>query len=542
MVNPLLPDAKAFCCCHVRIEPDHVTIMLSRTTAQSVCPLCGSASVRVHSRYRRTLADLPWQGSAVRWCLQARKFFCDTPTCQRRIFTERFPEVAAAYARGTVRLDAALSRIAFSCGGEGGSRLAEQLGMPTSPDTLLRRIRRAPPPDSSPLHVLGVDDWAVRRGQRYGTLLCDLQRHCPVDLLDDREAETLATWLRTHPEIQIITRDRASCYANGASAGAPQAVQVADRFHLMQNLRHALVRMLERRYREIRSVARDVAASRQPPNPDTNAGAAPACKREHRLPRSPPLREVRRTRRLERYQQVVELHRQGVSQRVIGKRLGIHRETVGRYIRAGQFPERAKRKYASKTDRFTVYLRKRWEEGCRNAAQLARELEAQGFTGSYCSVRRRLAHRRHAEPREHMTVPPPAVHPTSAGRLAWLLLTQSTDRDDQDQMFIEALFERCPEVAIAAELAQEFTAMVRERKGQGLDSWIQRAWSTATPREIRVFATGLKSDYAAVKAGLTTEWSNGQLEGQVNRLKLIKRQMYGRAKFDLLRQRVLYVG
>ena len=344
MINPHLPQAAVLRCSQIQIDPDLVTIFVESVAPFGLCPVCGRAAGRVHSRYTRRLADLPWQGSVVRWCLQSRKFFCDTPACRRRIFTERLPEVAAAYARNTVRLDAALSCIAFACGGEGGSRLAERLGMSTSPDTLLRRIRRAPTPDSSPLHVLGVDDWAVRRGRRYGTLLCDLQRHCPVDLLDDRQAETLAAWLKDHPEIQIITRDRARCYADGASAGAPQAVQVADRFHLMQNLRRALARMLERRYREIRSVARDVAASQQPAGTSSDTGHAPACKWEDRLPRSPPLREVRRDRRFERYQKVIELHHRGISQRAIAKRLGIHRETVGRHIRAGQFPERAKRK------------------------------------------------------------------------------------------------------------------------------------------------------------------------------------------------------
>lgn len=543
MINPHLPQAAVLRCSQIQIDPDLVTIVVESVAPLGFRPVCGRAAGRVHSRYARRLADLPWQGSVVRWCLQARKFFCDMPACRRRIFTERLPEVAAAYARNTVRLDAALSCIAFACGGEGGSRLAQRLGMPTSPDTLLRRIRRAPTPDSSPLHVLGIDDWAVRRGQRYGTLLCDLERHCPVDLLKGREAETLATWLQQHPGIQVITRDRASCYSQGATTGAPQAIQVADQFHLMQNLRHALVRMLERRYREIRSVARDIAASDRPADTSANTGQAPACKREHRLPRSPPLREVRRNRRFERYQKVIELHHRGISQRTIAKRLGVNRETVGRYLRTGQFPERAKRKYASKTDRFTAYLQKRWEEGCRNGAQLARELEAQSFQGSYWNVRRRLAHWRGAESAERPTSPsPPTVHPPSAGRLAWLLLAKPADSDDQDQMFLEALFERYPEVATAAKLAQEFATMVRQRQGQLLDTWLPRAWHADMPREIRVFAAGLKSDYAAVKAGLTTEWSNGQLEGQVNRLKLIKRQMHGRAKFDLLRQRVLHTG
>lgn len=545
MINPHLPQAASLRCRRILIEPEVVTLELETVAPAGCCPICGHFSTRIHSQYVRVLGDLPWQGRGVRWHLTARKFFCDSPSCPRRIFCERLPDVADVRARNTVRLNQSLISIAFACGGEGGSRLAQQLGMPTSPDTLLRRIRRSPEPASHALRVLGVDDWALRRGQQYGTLLCDLERHCPVDVLTGREAETVATWLQQHPEIEVITRDRASCYSEGASAGAPQAIQVADRFHLMQNLRKALAKMLERRYREIRLATQDAAVAEPTAHTEPAVTARPKQRREHRLPRGPTQSEVRRSRRLERYDQVIELHHQGVSQRTIAKRLGIDRETVGRYIQAGQFPERAPRPYASKTDPFTDYLRKRWTGGCHNAAQLARELKDRGFRGSYCSVCRRVARWRRTgdgEPSGARPQAPPAVHPPSARRLAGLLRKDLNDLDDQNRRIVEALFRRCPEVGAAATLARDFATMVRQLQGNRLDAWIQRAWDRSVPRELRRFATGLKSDYEAVKAALTTHWSNAQLEGQVNRLKLIKRQMYGRAKLDLLRQRVLHTG
>jgi transposase len=196
MINPHLPQAASLRCRKIVIAPDMVTIVVETMTPTGCCPICGRPSGRTHSRYSRTLADLPWQGRIVRWCLQVRKFFCGKPGCPRRIFSERLPDVAAAYARQTIRLNEALTSIAFACGGEGGSRLAQRLGMPTSPDTLLRRIRQSPEPVAHTLQVLGVDDWALSRGQRYGTLLCDLERHCPVDVLNGRDAETIATWLQ----------------------------------------------------------------------------------------------------------------------------------------------------------------------------------------------------------------------------------------------------------------------------------------------------------------------------------------------------------
>lgn len=395
MVNPHLPQSVTLRYRQIKIEPDVVTIAVESLAPDGLCPLCGCPSSREHSRYTRRLGDLPWQGRSVRLLLLSRKFFCDSPVCSRRVFAERLPDVAAAYARKTARLKDTLACIAFACGGEAGSRLACRLGMPVSADTLLRTIRQTRIPVPSTLRILGVDDWAVRKGLRYGTLLCDLEQHRPIDMLNDREPGTLAAWLREHPEVEVITRDRAHCYAEGASKGASQAIQVADRFHLMQNLRQALVRMLDHRYPQMALAMRD-ASSRGPPTktPDvtTSDVETPNRRRVGQLPRCPTRSDVRRKRRLERYGKVIELHHQGMSHREIARCLSTHRETVARYIRAGEFPERPTRKYASKTDRFTNYLEKRWKEGCHNAAQLARELKAMGFTGSYCSVRRRVAH------------------------------------------------------------------------------------------------------------------------------------------------------
>jgi hypothetical protein len=320
-------------------------------------------------------------GTPARLHLRVRRFFCDTPACPQRTFVEPMPTVAGPHARKTSRLAQALCRIGLALGGKAGSRLAGRLGMSASGDTILRLVHRAPSQALPVVNVLGVDDWAWHKGRSYGTILCDLERHRPVDLLPERSAEGLSNWLTAHPGVQVISRDRGSYYIQGAQSGAPQASQVADRFHLLCNLREALVRTLERYRQEMQKAARAAAAAQPSPAPLVpEAGPVPA------LPAVPPThpqlaKEASRSRRLERYNRVVALHEEGVPMRDIARRMNMHRGTVRRFPRAGQFPERPMRKYARQTDRFVDYLRQRWEEGCHNAAQLAKELAERGFNG-----------------------------------------------------------------------------------------------------------------------------------------------------------------
>ena len=476
-------------------------------------------------------------GWRVRLRLTVRRFFCDNEDCPRCTFSESFHGIAERYARKTGRLTEALCEIGFVCGGEAGSRLAAALGMIVSGDTLLDLIRRCPVPALPELLVLGVDDWAWRRGLRYGTILCDLLGHQPVDLLVDRSAESLSAWLRERPGVQTISRDRAGCYADGCAKGAPQAVQVADRFHLLANARDALVRVLERHERDIREVVREVVL----------APGLPAMEGSEEAAGSPAVAEAplkantaARDRRLARYRQVIDLHEQGISLREIGQRLHLDRGTVARFVRAGQFPERASRPYEHGTYRFEAYLRQRWKEGCHNAGQLCRELRTQGYRGSTRTVRRCIAPWRAEAKRGQTPERRKAVARPSARRIAWLLLRAPTERNDDEARLAEALCERCPEIRRAAHLAWDFREMVCERRPADLDDWLSRAAATETPRELRRFAAGLLQDEGAVRAALSLPWSNGQLEGQVNRLKLIKRMMYGRGGFELLRRRVLH--
>jgi transposase len=358
------------------LDEEGLTILAASEATEVRCPVCGDPADRVHSRYTRTLADLPWAGVAVSLHLHVRKFFCDNDACPRIIFTERLAGIAPAFAHRTDRQRAALEAIAFALGGEAGARLAACLGYPISPDTLLRLVRGAAADEAPTPAVLGVDDWAYRKGRRYGTLLVDLERHRPVDLLPDRTAESLATWLAAHPGVRLVTRDRSGSYAEGIAAGAPQAAQVADRWHLVDNLRAAVQQVLERNRARLPAFPVPAAAA------TVAAAPPPAVADRTRLgsygrlsPRLEHERQTARAQRLGRYERMVALRQQGWTLRRIAREVGISERTVNRWSVAGHFPERKRRAEArSLLETHRPYLDQRWAEGCHTVARLCREL------------------------------------------------------------------------------------------------------------------------------------------------------------------------
>jgi transposase len=528
---------------HVKACARTAMIFVHATGRTAQCPLCRRTSDRIHSRYVRKLADLPSYGQASEIRLRVRRFFCSGSDCPRQIFAERLP-FAGAFARTTNRLRDIHAEIGLFLGGEAGARLASRLAVPTSPDTLLRRIRQAALPIAQPVRVLGIDDWAFRRGQRYGTILCDLERRRPVDLLPERSAETLRDWLRVHPEVEIVSRDRADDYIKGATEGVPQAVQVADRWHLLRNLGDAMRRMVDRLGTKLRQAvgalqqAVATQAITEAPGTPTPVNTPQEAPRQTRYTQR---QHERRQRRLERYDQVKALHCQGLGFREIGRQLGLNRATVRRFAQSETFPERATRRIPRRTDSVADFIHRRWQEGCRNAAQLFEELKAQGFDGSYYMVRRRLARwRRRADNAQTGGEDDAALRKRFSPRqLVRLLLRPGPELSDDERSFRERLEQHDADLCKAGELGRQFREMIRGRKAEAWTDWISQSHQAAVPAELRSFAKGLQEDEKAVKAALALPWSNGQVEGQVNRLKTLKRQMYGRAKFDLLRRRFL---
>jgi transposase len=517
----LLPHLAALRLERVWLKGARVRIEASTSGEWASCPGCGTRSGRVHSRYVRRLADAGIGGRGVTLALTVRRLFCDESSCTCKTFAEQVPGLTSRYGRRTGPAAGVVESVAMALGGRAGARLVDQLAVPASRTTLLRVIRRVPDPQSVTPSVLGVDDFAQRRGHRYATILVDMHTHRPIDVLPDRDADTFADWLRRHPGVQVICRDRGGAYADGAARGAPDAIQVADRWHLMHNLSEAVRKVVTRHRRCLQQVpvGTPEQLSATPPAPPVS---------------SPPSgRRAANTHR--RHTAVQELLAEGLTIRAIMRRLGMSRATVRKYARA-QTPEQLTGPNPSSgpgvLGPFKPYLQARHDEGVTDTRRLFEEIRGRGYRGTLRTLQRFMVNVRGAGR-------PPAPPPVPAARhiTAWIMRPHHKLTDD-DRVGLKDARARCPDLDALTDLAHGFNQLVRHRAGHRLEEWISQATDGPFP-EIRGFATGLLADFDAVRAGLTLSWSSGPVEGNINRVKMIKRQMYGRAKLDLLRKRVL---
>jgi transposase len=525
------------------IDESRLILVAAMISAHSTCPDCRQPTQRIHGHYPRTLADLPWASAPIELRVIVRRFRCCTCTCRRQTFAERLPTVAPLYARTTTRLATTQANTGLVLGGAAGARHLSRHGVPGSRNTLLRRVRSVTLPERPAPEIIGVDDWAWRKGQRYGTLIVDLQRGGPIDVLEDRAAATVATWLQAHPDVTIVARDRAEAYAAGIRQGAPAATQVADRFHLLKNVAAALQEVFSAHHREIDQL------NHLPHNePPTQEDAPVTVPTEHPVAMTKVQQQIahNRAKRVTEYAQAHALHQQGWTMKAIATHLGRHHRTIKKYLEALTFPERPPRQRPSSIlDPYKAYLRERWQVGYRSAKELYHEIQAQGFPGKYSIVAAYTSRLR--PPQGRITrrrtsgSPAPIVEvdkPLTPSRATWLIMRRETKLNDNEKHQRARLQAQEGAIAEAIELTQDFAALVRQRQPDQLEPWLERATASGL-QAFKSFANGLRADYEAVKAGVTLMWSTGPVEGQINRLKMLKRQMYGRAGIRLLRQRVL---
>lgn len=532
----ILPDTETLTLLYVCTSGQSITLAARTTSAQARCPVCGTLSQRVHSRYVRTLADLPWQGIPVSVQLHVRRFFCDERTCERAIFAERLPGVVAHYARRTERLDELFTHVSFALGGEAGARLLGELGIRVSGDALLEHIRSLDLEESRTPRILSVDDFSFRRGRSWGTMLVDLDHHRLVDVLPDRNADTFARWLSEHPGVEVVSRDRSGEYADALRRAAPGAVQVADRFHLIKNLGDVVLRIFQRRSESLQSI----------PAP----GSPRLQLTRLRLDREAS-RERTRTQMRSLFRSIRALRQAGMNKSAIARFLGVHRHTVQKYSALESAPHRKPRvNKESALAPYEDYILKRFMGGCHNATQIHKEISEQGYSGAYNNVARIIQYLKKCE-REGKPLPdsPPGL---SASQAKGLLIMRPEKRTEQEALTIKRMKMVDRQVGKSCYLFEEFARLFRERehyvKPNGheraraaLQRWMEEAKESETP-EIEAFVVKLFQDMEAVLAAMVMHYSQGQTEGRVNKLKLIKRSMYGRGKFDLLRQRVLYAA
>ncbi len=399
----------------------------------------------------------------------------------------------------------------MALGGQAGAKLATGLGMPISPDTILRRIHQSRLPVAATPRVLGVDDWAWRKGHRYGTLLVDLERHQPVKLLPDREASTLAGWLKNHPGVEIIARDRSKAYEKGILRGAPTAIQVGDRFHLLQNLAEVLAQVFGPHSQVLKTIGATYSLS-SATSPE-NIAIVPVLPPQP-MPQAQRIAEQRRSRREADYQRVWELYHQGWVSSAIARQVGISRATVFRYLRTSTFPERQGRRDCGRSrllDPYKNYLLQRWNDGCHETLGLFGEIQQRGYSGSYDTVARYTHRFRQAQGTQHRKrrrsikqlpkVSEPQKLALTPRRAARLILRRPEDWKTDDEQLLKAMTLH-PDLTEAIELARQFAQLIRQRQPEQLEPWLEKAIkSQLSP--FKRFAKRLHEDYDAVKAGVT---------------------------------------
>jgi transposase len=466
----------------------------------------------------RRLRDLAVGGVGVEVRLWVRRFRCGNAACAAVTFAEQVPGLTSPHSRFTPLLQGLLTQVGLALAGRAGARLAAAAGVVVSRDTLLRLVRALPDPVVSAVRAVGVDDFAFRRGRKYGTVLIDMDTHRPLDMFDGREGDDLADWLRQHPEIEVVCRDRSGGYGDGARQGAPQAVQVADRFHLWQNLGQAVEKTVNEHRAHLAEPAQQVPVAEAPP-----------------IVQPLPEKKIV-TRFREQYAAAHSLAAKGLSKAAIGRELGLHPATVRKLLQARSVEDLIAKTEQREhlVDDYTEHLHRRWHDGERNATALFREIKQLGYPGGELAVQRYLRRFRHG--RGH--APQPGPKPPSVRKVTSWIMTHPDHLKDDERIALQRIRDRDAALRRLVNHVRAFAVMMTGHHGDRLEDWIV-AVERDTLAPLASFARNLRRDYDAVHNGLSLAYSSGAVEGTINRLKMVKRQMFGRAALDLLRKRLL---
>jgi transposase len=497
---------------HTEIEEQRASVTIRAVSRIAICPSCGACSMRVQSRYSRRALDLPISGRQVDLTILVRRFWCDAVLCGMRNFAERFGDaVLASRSRRTGRLETIVHHLGLALGGRPAAAFANRLMVPVSNDTLLRVVWRRAQVPTETLTVIGIDDFAWKRNHRYGTIICDLERRRPVQLLPDREQPTSQDWLKDHPSIQMVARDRGGGYGEAIAKGLPEAEQVADRWHLMENASRAFLDAIQKSMRAIRSA---IGTSIVDPK---------------LLTRAEKLQYDGYVRRQDMNEAIFALSKQGNPIRQIVSQVGHSRKLVRSVLRG----ERADifRVRQSSLETYLPWLDSQWESGARNATAVWRKLQTQGFRGCIGVVTEWMRRRKRSEKADQSGL----VCTPSARSIARFMTIERDHLAKADTLIVAAIEDKVPSVADAREIIADFHQMVRAKAIDRFVPWLARAKESL----VASFASGIINDEAAVRSAIVSSWSNGQTEGQITKLKLVKRQMYGRGKIDLLQARLI---
>lgn len=517
----------------------HLLVIVEGEAKQQACPACGHESGDVHSRYVRKPRDLPVQCRPVRLWVVARRWRCLNQDCPRKTFNESFKGLVERHAQRTERMTEIMRHLILSVSSTVGAQFAQVMGMEVSGRTLLRVVGHGEVQAPTP-RVVGLDDFALRRGRTYGTIVCDLEKGKPVDVLIGRTKQDVLRWLKDHPGIEIAVRDRASSYADALSAAAPGAIQVADRFHLVKNVSDALKEVVDRQSWALPEPAPlPVSACEPDPAPES-----PPEKR--RVTRAEQKRAAAAERLDRRYTEVHRLRASGMTVRQIRKATGLSRSTIRKYLDSAEVPKRAeRRRVPSIVDPFADYLAERWQSGCHNVQALLAEIVQQGYTGSESNLRRFLAPWRAEMPkaprkgRERVQRKGGSGTPKVTWKeVRWAVLCPPEHLKSDQRQLLQEFLPLHPQLSLARDLVDRFRNMLKEHDTAAFDAWLKDAAESGLAPFERLART-LNSDRSAVLAGIELPWSTGPVEGQITRVKLLKRIGYGRASFSLLRARIL---